>query len=136
MIRHAYPYAAPSAGCVCTPQKCGGIIPDSDCPDHGAKKNPAMEWHQDGGPVCLDGQGARYRCDRGHPLPPAFTPSGDPDTWDDTCHCPEENRMDIDDTISDHHLPEDQDPAPEGETAPAARWDGVQDGPFSDTSPF
>jgi len=85
MIRHAYPYTAPSADCSCVPQACGGLIPDPDCPDHGAKRNPAMEWHQANSPICLDGQPARFRCDRGHPLPADFHPHGDPDDWDDTC---------------------------------------------------
>ena len=89
MIRHAYPYAAPSIDCGCQPQDCGGIIPDPGCPDHGAKKNPAMAWHEADSPVCLAGQGARFHCDRGHPLPADFTPAGDPDDWDDTCHCKE-----------------------------------------------
>jgi hypothetical protein len=29
----------------------------------------------------------RLRCDRGHYLPRSFRPTGDPDTWDDTCRC-------------------------------------------------
>jgi hypothetical protein len=87
MKRHAYPYVAASADCPCSPQACGGLIPDPDCPDHGAKRNPAMEWHQADSPVCVDGQAARFRCDRGHPLPAGFHPHGDPDDWDDTCHC-------------------------------------------------
>lgn len=87
MIRHAYPYTAPSIDCGCPVQACGGITPGPDCPDHGAKRNPAMEWHHADSPICQAGQSARYRCDRGHPLPADFRPSGDPDDWDDTCRC-------------------------------------------------
>lgn len=89
MIRHAYPYTDPTTDCCCAHQTCGGIIPDPDCPDHGHKKNPAMEWHQAGSPVCVAGQEAPYHCDRGHPLPAAFRPSSDPESWDDTCRCPQ-----------------------------------------------
>lgn len=52
MIRHAIPYVAPSQPCRCPAQDCGGLIPDPDCPDHGARKEPAMEWHEAGGPRC------------------------------------------------------------------------------------
>ena len=45
MNRHAIPYAAASPACPCPVQACGGIIPNPSCPDHGARRNPAMEWH-------------------------------------------------------------------------------------------
>lgn len=45
-LRHAIPYAAASTACVCpVVHPCGGIVPDSDCPDHGARRTPAMAWH-------------------------------------------------------------------------------------------
>jgi hypothetical protein len=49
---------------------------------------------------------------------------------------PMETRMDIDDTISDNHRPEDQDPDPADATPAAQVWDGAPDGPLTDTSPF
>ncbi|WP_416520081.1 hypothetical protein [Streptomyces achromogenes] len=52
MIRHAIPYAQPSSACPCPAQECGGIIPDPDCPDHGDRRAPAMEWHEADGPRC------------------------------------------------------------------------------------
>jgi hypothetical protein len=90
MIRHAVPYAAVSAACPCPVQDCGGIIPASDCPDHGSCKEPAMEWHAADGPRCLALRPlpeGRYRCASGHLLPLSFVPVGDPDGWDDTCRC-------------------------------------------------
>jgi hypothetical protein len=51
MMRHAVPYTDAPA-CPCQVQPCGGIIPDPDCPHHGARKSPAMEWHQADGPRC------------------------------------------------------------------------------------
>ncbi|MFI6032996.1 hypothetical protein ACIBBD_02200 [Streptomyces sp. NPDC051315] len=87
MIRHAIPYTAPTADCLCPQQACYGIIPALDCPDHGARRNPAMEWHEADGPFCRDSQGARFHCDRGHPMPADFYPAGEPDDWDDTCRC-------------------------------------------------
>lgn len=45
MIRHAIPYAASSPNCRCPVQRCGALIPDSACPDHGHPREPAMEWH-------------------------------------------------------------------------------------------
>jgi hypothetical protein len=88
MIRHAIPYGIRSAACRCPVQACGGIIPDPDCPDHGAKKSPAMEWHAAGGERCRELGRPRYRCSRGHLLPADFRlPATDPDTWDDECRC-------------------------------------------------
>ncbi|MFI9344969.1 hypothetical protein ACIG0D_27440 [Streptomyces sp. NPDC052773] len=59
MIRHAVPYVAASDNCCCAIQTCGGLIPDSDCPDHGAKKEPVMAWHHADSPTCLEGQASR-----------------------------------------------------------------------------
>lgn len=44
MTRHAIPYTD-SDPCPCPVQDCGGIIPDPDCPEHGARREPAMAWH-------------------------------------------------------------------------------------------
>lgn len=45
-IRHAMPYAEISDACRCpTAYPCRGIIPDADCPEHGDRRAPAMEWH-------------------------------------------------------------------------------------------
>ncbi|MFF0465732.1 hypothetical protein [Streptomyces mexicanus] len=41
LVQHAMPAAAASAACTCeTVQPCGGIVPDPDCPDHGARRAP------------------------------------------------------------------------------------------------
>jgi len=90
VIRHAIPYAASSKACRCPVHVCGGIIPDPDCVDHGAKREPAMSWHEAGGERCQALRAApprRYRCDRGHLLPVGFRPGPDPESWDDTCEC-------------------------------------------------
>lgn len=88
MIRHGIPYSARSSACWCPVQECGGIIPDPDCPDHGAKKNPPMDWHEADGPRCRELRRPRYRCARGHFLPASFSPPAtDPDNWDDECRC-------------------------------------------------
>lgn len=91
MTGHYVPYVQPSPNCPCPVQACGGIIPDPDCPDHGAKKEPAMDRHEAGGPRCreLQPKAKRYRCSRGHFLPADFRPPfhRDPDDWDDTCRC-------------------------------------------------
>jgi hypothetical protein len=90
VIRHAIPYAQPSWACRCPVEECGGIIPDPDCPDHGAKKEPAMGWHEAGGERCqrLAAARPRYRCADGHLLPANFRPPAtDPDNWDDSCRC-------------------------------------------------
>lgn len=88
MIRHAIPYAASSDSCCCPLQSCGGIIPDPMCLDHGARKNPAMEWHREEHCPTRRGQTRRYRCSRGHFLPATFSPPAtDPDDWDDDCRC-------------------------------------------------
>ncbi|MEX3101211.1 MULTISPECIES: hypothetical protein [unclassified Streptomyces] len=50
-IPHAMPYVT-SPNCTCTEQPCGGIIPDSECPDHGHRINPAMGWHLAGTVSC------------------------------------------------------------------------------------
>lgn len=52
MSRHACPYVAISAACICRRQPCGGIIPEADCPDHGHARNPVMEWHFPNDPLC------------------------------------------------------------------------------------
>ena len=88
MIQHAIPYAQPSRACRCPVQDCGGIIPDPDCVDHGAKKEPAMGWHPAGGERCtrLVSTRPRYVCAEGHPLLGTFRlPATDPDCWDDSC---------------------------------------------------
>lgn len=54
MIQHAIPYAQPSWACPCPVKACGGIIPDPDCPDHGARREPAMEWHEADGERCTN----------------------------------------------------------------------------------
>ncbi|WP_158810552.1 hypothetical protein [Streptomyces leeuwenhoekii] len=90
MIRHAIPYAGPARCGHCPLQVCGGILPDPDCPDHGARREPAMEWHEADGPRCqeLRAPSSRYRCDRGHLLPADFRPPAtDPDNWVDECRC-------------------------------------------------
>ena len=61
MNRHAIPYAAASASCCCPVQACGGLIPDPDCPDHGGRREPAMEWHAAGSPLCLAAQAPASR---------------------------------------------------------------------------
>ncbi|PWG13927.1 hypothetical protein DF268_08660 [Streptomyces sp. V2] len=50
-IPHAMPYVT-SPDCTCTEQPCGGVIPDSECPDHGHRLNPAMGWHLAGAVPC------------------------------------------------------------------------------------
>ncbi|MEV5414747.1 hypothetical protein [Streptomyces albogriseolus] len=88
MIQHAIPYAAQSSACPCPVQKCGGIVPAPDCPDHGARREPAMEWHEAGGPRCRELARPRYRCARGHFLPADFQPPAtEPGDWDDECRC-------------------------------------------------
>lgn len=92
MIQHAIPYAQPSRACRCSMQACGGIIPDPDCPDHGHRKEPAMEWHEADGERCRALQPKperkRYQCAAGHFLPANFTPPArDPHDWDDECRC-------------------------------------------------
>ena len=50
---HAVPYAGGiGPSCLCPEQKCGGITPVPDCPDHGDRRNPAMSWHRNDGPSC------------------------------------------------------------------------------------
>ncbi|MTE22619.1 hypothetical protein F0L17_26695 [Streptomyces sp. TRM43335] len=45
-LRHAMPYAEISEACRCpTAHPCGGIVPDPDCPEHGDRRAPTMEWH-------------------------------------------------------------------------------------------
>ncbi|MEU4104002.1 hypothetical protein AB0F16_25985 [Streptomyces tanashiensis] len=86
MNRHAIPYAAASPACCCPVQACGGIIPNPDCPDHGARRNPAMGWHwEDACPALLE---PGPHCAQGHPLPADAVPlTRDPEDWDDTCRC-------------------------------------------------
>jgi hypothetical protein len=89
MTRHAIPYAATPA-CRCPVQECGGIIPDPGCPDHGARLEPPMAWHDAESKRCRELSATpqpRYRCDRGHLLPAGFQPGPDPELWDDTCRC-------------------------------------------------
>ncbi|WP_431776282.1 hypothetical protein [Streptomyces cucumeris] len=46
LVRHAVPYVALSSACVCpTAHPCGGIVPNSRCPEHGDRRTPTMEWH-------------------------------------------------------------------------------------------
>jgi hypothetical protein len=52
VIRHAIPYTQPSNACLCPLQPCGGINPSDTCPDHGHRRNPAMEWHQADNTYC------------------------------------------------------------------------------------
>lgn len=88
MIRHAIPYVAPGTSCCCPAKACGGIIPAPDCPEHGAKREPAMSWHEADSDRCRALRPARrYRCASGHFLPATFRPSGPPDELDDTCTC-------------------------------------------------
>lgn len=49
---HWTPYKQPSTACPCPVQTCGAIIPDPDCPDHGARAEPAMNRHTAGGTRC------------------------------------------------------------------------------------
>ncbi|WP_416520041.1 hypothetical protein [Streptomyces achromogenes] len=49
---HDIPYAATSPYCRCKLQTCGGLTINPDCPDHGNKKNPAMERHTAGNERC------------------------------------------------------------------------------------
>lgn len=49
---HDIPYAQPSPDCPCPIQRCGGIILDPDCPDHGYRRNPAMQRHIAGNARC------------------------------------------------------------------------------------
>ncbi|MFF9345343.1 hypothetical protein ACF1CG_36990 [Streptomyces sp. NPDC014773] len=52
VVRHAVPYASPTASCPCSRQTCGGIIPAPYCPEHGTAAEPALEWHPGGGIRC------------------------------------------------------------------------------------
>lgn len=46
LLRHAVPYAEMGDACRCaTAYPCRGIVPDVDCPEHGGRRSPAMEWH-------------------------------------------------------------------------------------------
>lgn len=77
MIRHAIPYTQPSPACPCPLQPCGGLIPTPDCPDHGHRRNPAMEWHPlDHCPAGIRGI-LRRAADAIDALPPDLR--GDPD---------------------------------------------------------
>ncbi|GAA2906225.1 hypothetical protein GCM10010524_42490 [Streptomyces mexicanus] len=52
LVQHATPATAPSAACTCeTAQPCGAIVPDTACPDHGARRARQMWWHWEG-PTC------------------------------------------------------------------------------------
>ncbi|WP_404962662.1 hypothetical protein [Streptomyces sp. 147326] len=51
VVRHAVAYAGPGEERVCRRYDCGGIVPVSWCPEHGAT-SPAMEWHPAGGVRC------------------------------------------------------------------------------------
>lgn len=46
LLQHAIPYAATSPDCCCPrAYPCGGIVPATDCPEHGGMKAPAMSRH-------------------------------------------------------------------------------------------
>ncbi|MEU9796378.1 hypothetical protein AB0E27_38470 [Streptomyces sparsogenes] len=51
LLQHAMPAAPPSMACTCERvHPCGGIVPDSQCPDH-SMRSPQMWWHWEG-PAC------------------------------------------------------------------------------------
>lgn len=86
MIRHAIPYTEIRSTDPCPTMPCGGIAPHPECPDHGNRASPAMEWHRAEDCRRIVAR-KRLRCGRGHFLPAdASLPAG-PENWDDICRC-------------------------------------------------
>lgn len=63
---HAVPYYRLNESCICTRQKCGGIRPQDECPEHGFSINPAMLWHREENETCERMQRSNPPSQKGH----------------------------------------------------------------------